>query len=144
MSCNTGKIVELTIPMEPNIELVAAEAASTVAEIMCFSEDAVDEIRMAMVEACLNALEHSKSCDRRVHLIFQMQPDRLVLQVTDHGRGFHPSEVKSPNISQAVRGGNKRGWGLKLIEGLMDDLKIETGAMGTTVIMTKIKSYPED
>jgi serine/threonine-protein kinase RsbW len=133
-------VIELTIPMEPNLELVAAEAASTIAQLMCFEEDEVDEIRMAMIEACLNAFEHSKSCDRKVYVIFHIREDRLELRVTDHGRGFNPTDVRPPDIKNAVKGGRKRGWGLKLIENLMDEVRIETSGLGTTVIMVKVKA----
>ena len=133
------KVIELTIPMEPNLELVAAEAASTIAQLMCFDEDEIDEIRMATIEACLNAFEHSKSPDRRVYIAFRVCKDKLELRVTDHGRGFNPAEVKPPDIRNAVKGGRKRGWGLKLIENLMDEVRIETGSLGTTVIMIKMK-----
>ena len=34
---------------------------------------------------------------------------------------------------------HKRGWGLQIIEGLMDDVLIESGAAGTTVVMVKAR-----
>ena len=33
----------------------------------------------------------------------------------------------------------KRGWGLQIIEGLMDEVHIESGASGTTVVMRKTR-----
>ena len=138
-SALSAKIIQLVIPMEPNLELVAAETASTIAELMCFDEDGIDEIRMAIIEACLNAFEHSHSPERKVYITFHILPDRLILEVTDHGKGFNPSDVRPPSIDEAVRGGRKRGWGFKLMRSLMDEVMIETGSWGTTVRMTKMK-----
>jgi anti-sigma regulatory factor (Ser/Thr protein kinase) len=33
----------------------------------------------------------------------------------------------------------KRGWGLKIIRGLMDEVEIQSGADGTTVVMSKMR-----
>ena len=55
--------VTLNIPIQPNMELVAAHTASIIAEIMDFDETHIDEIQLAIIETCINAFEHSNSKD---------------------------------------------------------------------------------
>ena len=54
-----GTEVDLKIPMLPDMELAAAKTAEAMAEYAHFSEDEIEEIKMALIEACINAFEHS-------------------------------------------------------------------------------------
>jgi len=133
--------VKLTLPMEPDMEVVAGQAASSLAAFIGMSPDRVDEVRLAVVEACINAFEHSQSAERKVEITFCLigdrDPDCLEIQVHDRGVGFAFSEVEEPKIEAKLKGSRKRGWGLKIIQGLMDDVRILSGSSGTTVVMSK-------
>ena len=94
---------------------------------------------MALIEATINAFEHSESDSENVEIHFVIQGDTLVIKVTDNGKGFDPSKVKIPNIEEKLRSDKKRGWGLKLIQELMDTVEFESTPEGTTVTMTKKK-----
>ena len=59
--------------------------------------------------------------------------------MTDKGKGFDKSKVEIPNIDEKFGSDRKRGWGLKLIEELMDKVTFESTDEGTTVTMTKRK-----
>jgi len=134
--------VNLIIPMFPDMELAAARIASGLAQLMSFEEDIIDEIKLALVEACLNAFEHSKCQDKKVHIKFIMKEDELELKISDRGVGFKLDKVKKPNIKDALKGGHKRGWGLEIISNLMDKVEIESSDKGTTVTMVKKKKSP--
>ncbi|OGR21161.1 MAG: hypothetical protein A2559_04450, partial [Deltaproteobacteria bacterium RIFOXYD2_FULL_66_9] len=89
--------------------------------------DTVDRIKMAIIEACINAFEHSASESGKVRLRYLLSSDRIELFVQDDGKGFRsgtPEESKK-----------NRGWGLKLIRELVDDVEIVTGPDGTVVHM---------
>jgi len=133
--------VTLVLPMAPDMELVASQAASALAGWVGMSTDRVDEVRMAVVEACINAFEHSHSEERRVDITFRVfgaaTPERLEIVVHDNGIGFALSEVEEPKIEKKLRGHRKRGWGLRIIQGLMDEVQIRSGEKGTTVTMSK-------
>ena len=130
--------VELTIPVLPDMELAATKTAEVVAKHMDLDDDQTAEISMALIEACLNAFEHSKSKEQ-VEIHFKLQDDRLIIQVTDKGKGYDKSKVEIPNIEEKFGSDRKRGWGLKLIEELMDRVTFESSEEGTTVTMTKKK-----
>ncbi len=133
--------VKLTLPMAPDMEVVASQAASSLAAFIGMSPDRVDEVRLAVVEACINAFEHSQSPERKVEITFCLigdrEPDCLEISVHDHGVGFAFSEVEEPKIEAKLKGSRKRGWGLKIIQGLMDEVRILSGTNGTTVVMSK-------
>ena len=89
--------------------------------------------------SALFKLFRSKKTKEQVEIHFKIKDDRLVIQVTDKGRGFDKSKVEIPNIDEKLRSHSKRGWGLKLIEELMDRVTFESSDEGTTVTMTKKK-----
>jgi serine/threonine-protein kinase RsbW len=135
--------VTLALPMVPEMEIEASKTATAIAEYMRMSPDRIDEVRMAVVEACINALEHSRAADREVYVTFEVLgdevPERLRITVRDTGVGFSPEELAEPNIEDKLKSQRKRGWGLKIIRGLMDDVEIHSGSEGTTVVMSKAR-----
>jgi serine/threonine-protein kinase RsbW len=138
------KEVTLALPMVPEMEIEASKTATAIAELIRMSPDRIDEVRMAVVEACINALEHSHASDREVYVTFQIlgeggDPDKLRIMVRDTGIGFSPDVVEEPTISGKLKAVRKRGWGLKIIRGLMDEVEILSGADGTTVVMSKMR-----
>ncbi len=137
--------VTITLRMAPEMEIEACEKASAVAESMSMSPDKIDEIKMAVIEACLNATEHSKAECREIEMVFavlgEREPEKLQITVRDCGVGFEVGRMRA----EGDRGGegkhllSRRGWGLQIIEGLMDEVQIESGASGTTVVMLKAR-----
>tara|TARA_B100000214_G_C23966520_1_gene627974 strand:+ start:233 stop:652 length:420 start_codon:yes stop_codon:yes gene_type:complete len=139
MNAKSPPKVELTIPIIHDMELAATKTAEVVAKHMGLSEEKTAEISMAIIEATINAFEHSESKRTNVHIHFVIQGDTLIITVTDHGKGFDRSKVATPNIEEKLSSDYKRGWGLKLIQELMDTVEYESSKEGTTVRMTKKK-----
>jgi len=133
--------VTLALPMVPEMEIEASKTATAIAEFMRMSPDRIDEVRMAVVEACINALEHSRAADREVYVTFEVlgdkDPETLRITVRDTGVGFSPEDLAEPMIEDKLKSQRKRGWGLKIIRGLMDDVEIRSNPGGTTVVMSK-------
>ena len=127
--------------MIPDMELTASKTAGALGEHIGMTRDKIDEVRMAVVEACINAFEHSGAREREVHMRLivlgeDADPRGLKITIQDHGLGFSPTEVvtsKQPDLPQ------KRGHGLRIIHGLMDDVQIQSDTDGTTVTMTKLR-----
>jgi|TARA_B110001454_G_scaffold59892_1_gene58583 anti-sigma regulatory factor (Ser/Thr protein kinase) len=131
--------VELTLPIIPDMELAAIKTAEVIAKHMDLGEDKSAEIGMALIEATINAFEHSESESGNVEIHFVIQDETLVIKVTDKGKGFDQASVKVPKIEEKLGSDHKRGWGLKLIQELMDTVEFESSPEGTTVTMTKKK-----
>ena len=145
MSSVERREVHLTIPVAPEMEIAATAQVAAMGEWMEMSRDKIDEVKMAVVEACINAFEHSATPDHKVELAFRVEPEEggrgayLEVDVADSGHGFDPTRLKKPEIAAALRSSRKRGWGIKIIESLMDDVRIESGEQGTRIVMRKYR-----
>jgi serine/threonine-protein kinase RsbW len=131
----------MVVPMGEENELLAASAVEQIARRLTFPPQAINQIKTAIVEACINASEHSHSPDRKIYQRFRVESDKLV--VTISSRGIVPTNVGSnnahlsgPESSDAVVE-ERRGWGLKLIRSLMDEVEFERVDEGTSLRMTK-------
>jgi serine/threonine-protein kinase RsbW len=130
--------VELALPMVPEVEIEASRTATVIADSIGMSADRIDEVRMAVVEACINALEHSHASDLEVYVTFQVLPEKLRIMVRDNGVGFSPDDQEEPTMAGKLISPRKRGWGMKIIRGLMDEVEFRSGPEGTTVVMSKM------
>lgn len=135
--------VTLTLPMLPDMEIAASKTATAMAEFMEMSSDKIDEVRMAVVEACINSFEHSRADDRTVEIHFAVlgteEPEKLQITIKDQGVGFSPERIEIPRIEEKLKAASKRGWGLTIINGLMDEVDIQSSPKGTTVVMSKLR-----
>jgi serine/threonine-protein kinase RsbW len=132
--------VDLVIPMVHDIEIAATKTASAVAQFMQFDNDKIDELNQALIEACINAFEHSNSNDNKLYIKFVMDSNELTVIIKDNGKGFNPTRAdEEQDIKDKFKSEYKRGWGLMLIKNLMDKVEIESDSSGTTLKMTKVK-----
>jgi serine/threonine-protein kinase RsbW len=143
MASATSQEVNLTLPILPDMEMTASKTATAMAQSMGMSTDKIDEVRMAVVEACINAFEHSRAEDGRVYISFQIlgkdEDQQLQIKVEDNGVGFAPGDVAEPRIEDKLKAQSKRGWGIQIIKGLMDEVEFLSGERGTTVVMRKAR-----
>jgi serine/threonine-protein kinase RsbW len=134
----------LILPMGADNELLAATTVEQVARRLHFSPEAINQIKTAVVEACINAAEHSLSPERKIYQRFRAENDRLVITISS--RGILPSNIAANIQSDSdepvgqndlSETDNRRGWGLKLIKTLMDEVEFERVDEGTSLRMTK-------
>ena len=130
----TSDEYEMVIPMGTDTELIAARAVEEIARRVNFRPEAIIQIKLALVEACINATEHSLSPDRKIYQRFRVEDDKLVVTVAS--RGVVPASVPE-NGGANGDGKSRRGWGLKLIRSLMDEVEFERVDDGTQLKMTK-------
>jgi serine/threonine-protein kinase RsbW len=127
----------MVVPMGEDNELIAASTAEQIARRLMFRPEAINQIKTAVVEACINASEHSFSPDRKIYQRFRLESDRLV--VTISSRGIVPANLNgaSSGLETSEAAEERRGWGLKLIRTLMDEVEFERVDEGTSLRMTK-------
>ena len=128
---------DVVLPMSPRAELVAARAAEEIGAGMGFDDDAVSRIKAALVEACINAFEHCKIKGSKVYLRFVVGNDRLVVQVQNKGALFDRMPAPGTLTEPASGLPHKRGWGMELMKGLMDEVKLETLSSGARIVLVK-------
>jgi len=119
--------VEVHIPSELGYEKVAMEAAAAAAKRMGFSPDRIADLKTAVSEACINAIEHGNQSDAstRVVVVLTVEPERLEVDVADEGKQPFPPKTPEPGH---VTG--HRGWGMFLIRQLMDEVEVSTEPNG--------------
>ncbi|HKG23849.1 MAG TPA: ATP-binding protein, partial [Blastocatellia bacterium] len=136
---------ELIIPIEDDAELIAARTVEQIARAADFDLEAINHIKTALIEACINAAEHGDSPDRRIYQRFTIDDDRLTVTVSNKGKTFDWSgeragaEAATPGAS--LKG--SRGRGLQIIRALMDEVRFERTDDGATLVMTKFLKRAE-
>lgn len=131
--------VDLSIPMQPDMEIIATTVAESMGVFMGLEENKVDEVKIAIVEACINAFEHSKSEERRIDVSFSIDDSALTININDGGSGFDMDEAMAKIAEKRNEGIGDRGWGLTLIYELMDEVSIASTPNGTLVKMLKYR-----
>ncbi|MGI8787776.1 MAG: ATP-binding protein [Pyrinomonadaceae bacterium] len=128
----SGEEYEIIVPMGDDAELIVAHALEEIARKHQFEPKAINQIKTALVEACINATEHSLSPDRKIYQKFIVENDKIIITISN--RGLRLADKKAEAFAPEE---GRRGWGLKLIKSLMDEVKFESVDDGTRISMTK-------
>jgi anti-sigma regulatory factor (Ser/Thr protein kinase) len=96
----------------------------------------VERLKTAVGEATMNAMEHGNEYrpDLPVSIRVLHSGDRLRVQVTDRGGPEELPEPEAPDLEAKLEGRQTtRGWGLFLIEKMVDEAHVTSEAGGRTV-----------
>ena len=124
--------VEVRIPSRLGYEKVAMSTAASVAKLMGFREDRVEDLKTAVAEACINAIEHGNRLKEElsVGVVLSAGEDALEVKVIDDGKGLKTLPAK-PDIDRKIHGEeDPRGMGMFLIQALVDEAEWVAGANG--------------
>ncbi len=131
--------VELKIPSDPRWLTVVRLAVSGVASRLGASYEDVDDIKVAVSEACTNAIDHAFSGEEcgqgTISIRCHPGDGRLRIDVEDQGCGFDPAKANTVDDADPEKRG---GLGLFLIQKLMDETEVVSRpGGGTRVTMVK-------
>jgi serine/threonine-protein kinase RsbW len=136
--------IELEIPARPDyLALVRTVVATAVSIEPPFADSRMDDLRLAVTEACANAIEASaaRGSTEPVIVRCRIEPDRIEIEIIDRAGGFDPEEVESPpSATDPARLEHERGLGIPLMRALTDDVEFEPSPDGTSVRLTITKA----
>jgi serine/threonine-protein kinase RsbW len=120
-----NRTIELKIPSEHGYEKMAMQVAAELAEMMGFSPERTDDVRTAVSEACINAMEHGNALDgeTKVFVVMTAGDERLAIDVIDEGHSDPPQgEFAPPDLDAQFEGRvPPGGMGLFVIKALVDE-----------------------
>lgn len=125
--------VELILPNIPEYIALARYSASMVANSAKMNIEEIEDIRVALSEACTNAIQYGCTTCDHYEVKFVLDDENLTISVIDHGVGYDYNSIKEPALGEQVG-----GFGLYLIRTLMDNLEVDSvKGQGTTVKLQK-------
>jgi serine phosphatase RsbU (regulator of sigma subunit)/anti-sigma regulatory factor (Ser/Thr protein kinase) len=123
----TGLELRFTVPSEPGKEREAMRRVLEAIEPLGLEARRVERLGTAVSEAAMNAIEHGNQgrADIPVEVEVVTTGSELVVRIRDVGEGPSAIDVESPDIEAKLEGLQKpRGWGLFLIENMVDELRV--------------------
>ena len=124
---NARTTLELTVPSELGNERFPMAFAGDVAREIGFSEDRIENLKIAVAEACMNAIEHGNKLKKEMKVKIDYTFDALQLEicVQDKGGGFAPKSVGQTSVRTRMERNQstKRGWGISMINKLADKME---------------------
>ncbi len=128
---------ELEIPANAKYISLARLLAGSIARHMNFSEDSVDDLKIAVSEMCTNAVIHTGNGTARkapITIRYIVGEASLTIEVRDQGPGFDPLCVLESQPSELL----EKGFGIPLIRSLVDVFECDSSpGGGTRVSITK-------
>jgi serine/threonine-protein kinase RsbW len=126
-------IVDLRIPCKAEWVALARLSVAAVASRLNFSIDEIEDIKLAVAEACTNAIQHAHGSPF-IEIKCEAVTGNLRLSVRDYGRGTHPEHIHSRDLTDERVG----GLGVFLIRSLMDEVEYDVQPdQGTLLVMVK-------
>jgi serine/threonine-protein kinase RsbW len=117
-----GRSVRLTIPAKPEYITLGRLALTAIAGVRPVSDETLYDLKLALTEACTNSVRHAYENGREgnVEIVYELQPDRLVIEVGDEGAGFEPLDDSNGHEGELEEG----GLGIEIIRALADEVEI--------------------
>jgi len=118
--------VRLTIPAKAEYISLGRLALTGLSRLRALPQETVADLKLALTEACSNAIRHAyPNGEGRVHIVYQLEADRLVIEVVDDGEGFDPGHRGGVDDELA-----EGGLGIAIIRAIADELEIGVGERG--------------
>jgi serine/threonine-protein kinase RsbW len=120
--------VRLTIPAKAEFITLVRLALSGISNLRPLDDETLGDLKLAVTEACSNSVRHAYRDGREgaVQVLYELHPDRLVVEVCDDGEGF-PVDHELPVTAESVAEG---GLGIAIIRELADELEVGPGESG--------------
>jgi serine/threonine-protein kinase RsbW len=117
-----GRSVRLTIPARPEYITLGRLALTAIAGVRPVSDETLHDLKLALTEACTNSVRHAyeEGGEGTVDILYELEPDRLAVEVGDAGAGFAPDDADGANGDDLSEG----GLGIEIIRAVTDEVEI--------------------
>jgi serine/threonine-protein kinase RsbW len=116
--------LELEFPTKPEFVGTARHAVSALMRLRDFPDDVVQDVKLAVSEACTTALAGGTENGLPLRLVVAAEPDRVVVEVLDPGTGVERAVAGSPIEIDTEELPFDRVLSLPIIRGLVDEVAI--------------------
>lgn len=124
--------IKMEIASNPQYVSVVRLTTSGIANKIGFCLEDIEDIKVAVSEACTNAIKHS--LDNKFSVEYTIFENGLTIGITDSGKGYDVNSIDEPNLEEP----KESGLGLFIIQSLMDEVDIKSNVnYGTVIKMTK-------
>jgi serine phosphatase RsbU (regulator of sigma subunit)/anti-sigma regulatory factor (Ser/Thr protein kinase) len=133
---NGAVLDEFDLPSEPGNERRAIERVEQAVRDLGIDTARLERLKTAVGEATMNAMEHGNEYrpDRPVSIRVLRDADSLRVQVSDRGTAAELPAQEAPDLEAKLAGRQRpRGWGLFLIEEMVDEAHVTGGAGAHTL-----------
>ncbi len=132
-----GEVVELEIPARAEFVALARLVVSAIAASdSTLADERIDDLKLAVSEACTNAIEAHGAIDTDERVLVRCSADGGTVEVSiqDRGGGFDPAQLPDhPPVTDPDRLKFERGLGIPLIRALVDEVEFTSSGSGTAV-----------
>jgi serine/threonine-protein kinase RsbW len=130
--------INLRIPAKAEYITLCRLALTGLAQLREIGDDTMADLKLALTEAVSNSVRHAYGAngDGHVDITYELQPDRLGIQVVDDGDGFDPEESPAGEGEELSEG----GLGIAIIRTIADEFEIDSkpGARGSRLRFVKL------
>jgi anti-sigma regulatory factor (Ser/Thr protein kinase) len=134
-------LAEFELPGALGNERVAMDRVADAVAGVGLPKDRLERLKTAVSETAMNAIEYGSAADPSVPVSVrvELRAGELQVRIADAGRGGaipDPSEAELPNLEAKLAGLQKpRGWGLFLIQQMVDRVEIVRDGERQTVVL---------
>jgi serine/threonine-protein kinase RsbW len=123
-----ARTVRLTFPARAEYITLCRLALTGISRLHPLSDEVLADLKLALTEAASNSVRHAYSEDGIgvVHVVYELHPDRLVIEVMDEGEGFTAAPGRADGSERLSEG----GLGIAIIRAIADDVEIGTQPNG--------------
>ena len=120
-------VTEFELPNTLGSEKIAMEKVSSVALSMGFKQERIEDLKTAIAEACVNAMEHGNKFDQNsiVGVVITKNDSSLTIIVRDQGDGIDPGRIPKTVLTEEGFPSLNCGLGLYLISKLANEFHYE-------------------
>lgn len=150
MTSTSPLTVQMTFPAVPELVSTIRLSVSSMASRIAFNVEDIEDIKIAVSEACTNVIQHAYSestpqSDKTIQLNIELTSEKISITIQDQGKGFDTAILGTRSQKESSEDTLGLGLGLAFVQNLMDHSDIQSEEnKGTTISMVKSLTKKEN